>query len=105
MQQGAQDKGGSLRDRLWRCVAFGLLEKTDAAQLDHAAELLRTVEHVVRLVVGRARKWLPATEHAARMTETLTSQILGRTFPAGLEAELLKTCAETRKIFDGVTTG
>ncbi len=104
VQNGAQDKGGSLRDRLWRCVASGLLEKTDAATLDHAAELLRTVEHVVRLVVGRARKWLPATEHAARMTEKLTSQILGRTFPTGLEPELLKTCAETRKIFDRLTT-
>ncbi|MBV9183808.1 MAG: hypothetical protein JO356_21095, partial [Acidobacteria bacterium] len=46
-------KLGTLRDRLWRCAAAGLLEKQDTATLDHAAELCRTVEHVLRLVVGR----------------------------------------------------
>jgi glutamate-ammonia-ligase adenylyltransferase len=97
---GVRDKSGSLRDRLWRCVASGGLEKSDAATLDHAAELLRTVEHVVRLVVGRARKWLPATEHANRVTEKLVSEILRRDFPQGLETELLQTCQTTRKIFN-----
>ncbi len=95
-----RDKNGSLRDRLWRCVAGGSLEKSDAATLDHAAELLRTVDHVVRLVVGRARKWLPATEHANRVTEKLVSEILGRDFPQGLEIELLQTCHTTREIFN-----
>ena len=94
------DKRGSLRDRLWRCVAAGLLEKADAAALDHAAEFLRTVEHVVRLVVGRARKWLPATEHARHVTETLTSQILRREFPEGLEAELGHVCSAVREIYE-----
>jgi len=95
-------KQGSLRDRLWRCLASGFLEKADAAALDHAAELLRTVEHVVRLVVGRARKWLPATEHARQVTERLTCQILRREFPQGLEAELARTCSEVRRIYDRV---
>jgi len=93
------DKSGSLRDRLWRCVASGLLDKSDAAALDHAAELLRTTEHVVRLVVGRARKWLPGTEHAGRVTEKLVSEILRRAFPNGLENELLATCDSVRNIF------
>ena len=90
VKHGVNDKQGSLRDRLWRCVACGVLDKADAAALDHAAELLRTVEHVVRLVVGRARKWLPATEHARQVTESLTAQILRREFPDGLEAELMR---------------
>ena len=51
---------GTLRDRLWRCVAAEKLDKKDAAILDHAAELARTVEHVLRLVVGRNNRWLPA---------------------------------------------
>ncbi len=100
LRNRVHDKSGSLRDRLWRCVASGGLQKSDAATLDHAAELLRTVEHVVRLVVGRARKWLPATEHANQVTEKLVSQILGRDFPDGLEAELLQTCQTTREIFN-----
>ena len=94
------DKSGSLRDRLWRLAASGGLEKSDAAALDHAAELLRTVEHIVRLVVGRARKWLPATEHARQATERLVSEILRRDFAHGLETELLETCQRTRKIFN-----
>ena len=43
VKHGVADKQGSLRDRLWRCVSAGLLDKSDAAVLDHAAELLRTV--------------------------------------------------------------
>ena len=102
MKHGVADKQGSLRDRLWRCAASGLLEKTDAAALDHAAELSRTVEHVARLVVGRVVKWLPATEHGRQVTERLTSQILGREFPQGLESELERTCGSVRRIYERV---
>ena len=102
VKHAVNDKQGSLRDRLWRCVAFGALDKADAAALDHAAELLRTVEHVVRLAVGRARKWLPATEHARQVTEALTAQILRREFPDGLEAELMRSCSTVRTIYDRI---
>ncbi len=80
----------------------GLLDKSDAAVLDHAAELLRTVEHVSRLVVGRAGKWLPATEHGRQVTEKLTGQILGREFPEGLESELMRTFGRVRAIYEQV---
>jgi glutamate-ammonia-ligase adenylyltransferase len=96
------DKSGGLRDRIWRCAAEGALAKSDAAVLDHAAELFRTVEHVVRLAVGRARKWLPATEHAAKVSEQLVSEILRRDFPEGLEVELKKTCGAVRAIFQRI---
>ncbi len=102
VRYSVRDKRGTLRDRLWRCVASGLLDKSHAAALDHAAELLRTVEHVVRLVTGRARKWLPATEHARQVTARLTSQILRREFADGLEAELARTCGEVRKTYEAV---
>jgi len=102
VKHGVDEKQGTVRDRLWRCADRGLLEKNDAAALDHAAEFLRTVEHVVRLVVGRARKWLPATEHARRVTERLTSRILQQEFPGGLEAELARTFGEVRSIYERV---
>jgi hypothetical protein len=76
-----------------------VLDKSDAGVLDHAAELVRTVEHVARLVVGRAGKWLPATEHGRRVTERLTGQILEREFPDGLESELDRTFAKVRAIY------
>lgn len=102
VKHGSRETGGSLRDRLWRCSSQGHLARSEAAVLDHAAELLRTVEHVIRLVIGRSRKWLPVTEHARRVTEELTSRILHQEFPEGLEAELERTCREVRKIYDRV---
>jgi glutamine synthetase adenylyltransferase len=91
-----------LRDRLWRCSAKGALEKRDAAPLDHAAELFRTIEHVLRLVTGRNCRWVPSAEHARHAVETLTSQILRREFPDGLEEELLRTFTEVRSIYERV---
>jgi len=102
IRHSVADKRGSLRDRLWRCVDCGVLDKSDAGVLDHAAELLRTVEHVARLVVGRAVKWLSAAEHGRRVTEKLTGQILGCDFPKGLESELDGTFAKVRAIYERV---
>jgi glutamate-ammonia-ligase adenylyltransferase len=94
--------GGNLRDRLWRCAAEGLLGKVEAASLDHAGELFRTVEHVVRLVDGRRRKWLPRAEHSRRISEELTSKILRRAFAASLENELARTAQQVHAIFEHV---
>ena len=102
VKHGIRPKLGTLRDRLWRCSAAGVLEKKDAAILDHAAELCRTVEHVLRLVVGRNTRWLPAAEHARHATEKLTSQILHRDSSDGLEQELLRTFSQVRSIYDRV---
>jgi glutamine synthetase adenylyltransferase len=102
VKHGVADKRGSLRDRLWRCAGCGVLDKGDAGVLDHAAELFRTAEHVARLVVGRAVKWLPATEHGRRVTEKLAGQILERKFPDGLESELDRTFERVRAIYEKV---
>ena len=95
-------KQGSLRDRLWRCAAAGILQNSDAAALDHAAEFLRTVQHVARLAVGRGLRWLPKTDHAGQITEAITAKILRRDFPNGLESELLQTLAAVRKIYERI---
>jgi glutamine synthetase adenylyltransferase len=102
VKHGVASKQGSLRDRLWRCVSAGRLDKSDAAALDHAAELLRTAEHVSRLVVGRPGKWLPATEHGRQVTEKLTGKILRREFPEGMETNLMRTLGTVRTIYEKV---
>ena len=102
VRNGIRIKLGTLRDRLWRCADAGALEKQQAAALDHAAELCRTVEHVLRLVVGRKARWLPAAELARHATETLTCEILRRQFPRGLEHELHETFSQVRSIYDQV---
>jgi glutamate-ammonia-ligase adenylyltransferase len=102
VKHGIREKNGTLRDRLWRCAAAGLLEKKDAARLDHAAELLRTAEHFARLVVGRGGKWLPAADHARRAIADLTGRALQRSFGDDLESELDGACIEVRGIYDRV---
>jgi glutamine synthetase adenylyltransferase len=96
----SHETGGTLRDRIWRCVAGGLLDKKDGAELDHAAELTRTVDHVVRLVVGRALKWFPTTEHARATVEDLAAGILKR--PAVTERELESALAQVRSVYKRV---
>ena len=100
VRHGLRPKTGSLRDRLWRCSGAGAFDKHAAATLDHAAELFRTVEHVLRLVTGRNGRWLPSAEHVRQAVETLAAQILHRDFSAGLEQELLQTFARVREIYD-----
>jgi [glutamine synthetase] adenylyltransferase / [glutamine synthetase]-adenylyl-L-tyrosine phosphorylase len=93
---------GNLRERL-RCLhERGWLQGPDWATLDQAAELFRTVEHAVRLVVGKARKSLPGTEHAHCAAERLTARLWRREFVGGLEAELARTMAEVRSIYQRV---
>jgi len=102
VKHNIREKGGTLRDRLWRCAGAGAIDRSDAATLDHAAELVRTADHVVRLVAGRAHKWLPPTEHARHVAERLTGQILKRQFGDGLEAELLATFRQVREVYERV---
>ena len=102
VKHGIRPKSGTLRDRLWRCASAGVLEKKDAAILDHAAELCRSVEHVVRLVLGRNARWLPSAAHVRESCERLTSEILRQDFSSGLEQTLLSTFAKVREIYDRV---
>jgi glutamate-ammonia-ligase adenylyltransferase len=102
VKHGVPSRLGSLRDRLWRCVDAGWLDKGDAGKLDHAAELLRTAEHTSRLVVGRPGKWLPATEHGLAVTEALAGKILRREFPDGIESELVRTRESVRAIYNRI---
>ena len=93
-------KTGTLRERLSRCCAAGLLDEPEADILDHAAELCRTVEHMLRLVTGRNGRWLPAAGHPRQAIEKLTAQVLQQEFPQGLEPELLRTFSEVRALYD-----
>ncbi|MCI0402552.1 MAG: hypothetical protein L0212_03410, partial [Acidobacteria bacterium] len=96
------DVGGSIHERLYALEERGLLDVNSCATLDSAAELLRTLEHVVRLVLGRSRKSLPAAEQARETTERLAARFLGREFPGGLEAELARSAHSVRHVYEQV---
>jgi len=99
---GVKDVQGNTRERLHTLAARALLSDDDCATLDAAAELLRTVGHVVRLVTGRGRKSLPMGDHPRRVTEQLVSRIVGRTFREGLERELERTYGLVRSVYQKV---
>jgi glutamate-ammonia-ligase adenylyltransferase len=102
VRHGVEQMRGNVRERLHGLAGRGLLSDADCATLDAAAELLRTLEHVIRLVLGRARKSLPAVEHARQTTEQLVAKFLRRAFKHGLEQELERTFAQVRGVYDRV---
>lgn len=102
VKHGARETNGTLRDRIWRCVDLKILEKATAASLDHAAELFRTAEHVIRLVTGQTNKWLPSTAHAREASEKLIKQSLGWDLLQSIETELRSTLEQVRAIYQEI---
>ena len=93
---------GNLCRRLEALRDQGVLDAAACGLLTDAAEFLRALEHVLRLVTGRARKTLPVGEHARRAAEELAARVLRREFPGGLEAELARTLEATRAMYERV---
>ena len=100
IQSGLLKKDGSLRDRLWRLADAGAITNAEAGLLDHATELLRTVEHVASLVTGRAQAWLPASDAALASTERWATEILRQPFPQGVTSAVLEAMASVRQIYE-----
>jgi len=92
----------NIRQRLNALREQGALGAAECGLLEDAAEFLRSLEHVIRLVTGRARKTLPVGEHARRATEELAARVLRREFPGGLEAELARTLEATRDLYSRI---
>lgn len=90
---------GTLRERLQLLRDHGLLEEGEYRRLAESAHFLRTVEHVVRLVTGRARKWLPVAEHSRRAVQKLLWRVIGGDDSLTLEMRLAETMRQTREIY------
>jgi glutamine synthetase adenylyltransferase len=90
----------NIHDRLnWLCQ-HGALPPPDASDLSRSAELLRSVEHAVRLVTGRMRETLPASQHSCLVIGRLLSARLSRKAAVGLELELEQARGSVRGCFD-----
>jgi [glutamine synthetase] adenylyltransferase / [glutamine synthetase]-adenylyl-L-tyrosine phosphorylase len=95
---------GNTLDRLRHLQRAGALDATTAHQLNQAAVLYRTADHVIRLVTGRARPELPEAEHARAAVEALLAAMLGGPRHGRLQDELQETAEGVRKIFDRIVT-
>jgi len=98
-RQGMAHACANIRDRLYALASHHFLSDADCATLDYAAEFLRTVDHVIRLVKGRARPAPPGSEHGTGVVEKLAGRILQTNFPNGIEQELNRVTTEVRATF------
>jgi len=57
------------------------------------------VDHVIRLVSGRARKVLPTAEHPRQTVEQLVASIMRQQFEKGLGAEMQRVSREVRDLY------
>jgi len=90
---------GSLAERLRRLREQGSLPPAEYQLLAESAHFLRTVEHVIRLVTGRARKWLPVAEHPRRAVQKLLWRIVGGVDSFDPEMRLPEVMRQTREIY------
>ena len=91
--------GGNLRERLQALCDGGLLAEEECRRLIEGAHFLRTLEHVVRLVSGRARKWLPVAEHPRRTVQKLLWKMLGAGDSFNPEMRLAEVLRGIREIY------
>jgi glutamate-ammonia-ligase adenylyltransferase len=100
VRHGIDAAPGTLRQRLSQLMERGLLGAEDGSRLQLHTDFLRTVEHAIRLVTGRARKTLPVSGPALAACEQLCGKMLQRDFPGGLESELQLTMIGVREIYE-----
>jgi [glutamine synthetase] adenylyltransferase / [glutamine synthetase]-adenylyl-L-tyrosine phosphorylase len=91
---------GNLADRLSVLQRRDLLPEEHCAQLTESARFLRVAEHLVRLVTGRARKWLPVAEHPRRSTQKLLWAALRSRESFNPEVQFGEVMRRTRHLYD-----
>jgi glutamine synthetase adenylyltransferase len=96
---------GNLVERLRMLHAAGVLENDDFEHLKANAHFLRTLEHLVRLVTGRARKWLPVADHPRRAMQKLLWRMLGADDSFDPEMRLAEVMRQTREIYSRAIAG
>lgn len=90
---------GNLRDRLQLLHDHGVLGDDEHQRLAASAHFLRSVEHAVRLVTGRPRKWLPVAEHPRRAVQKLLWRVMGANDSLDPEMQLREVLRQTREIY------
>jgi glutamate-ammonia-ligase adenylyltransferase len=90
---------GNLPERLRMLYEQKVISPEECDELTANARDLRTVEHVVRLVSGRARKWLPVADHPRRAVQKMLWQTLGGSDNFNPEMRLAEVMERTRSVY------
>ncbi len=92
-------ESGNLSERANLAGSRGWLDDGDAKELAENAELLRLLEHNVRLVTGRPEKWIPKAAHARAWVEKLTVSAGANGEGLSLEDRVAQVVRRTREIY------
>ncbi len=105
VKHGILQPRANLRDSLRLVRERGFLTAPDAQALGQAARLLRTVEHAIRLVLGKSSKTVPVSGPARQAVEDLTFSALrsGRGY-RDLDAVMQRTFLTVREIYTRTLT-
>jgi glutamate-ammonia-ligase adenylyltransferase len=90
---------GNLADRLSLLSENRIITPEEYASLSESAHFLRTLEHVIRLVSGRARKWLPVADHPRRAVQKLLWTMLAAEDSFDPEIRLTGVMKQTREAY------
>ena len=90
---------GDLLQRLEMLRQHSVLSQDELGILAENARLLRAVEHVIRLVTGRARKWLPVSDHPRRAAQKRLWRTVSADDSFDSEMRLTELMRQTREIY------
>jgi glutamate-ammonia-ligase adenylyltransferase len=102
VRHGLQHDRGNLRESLLELLKRGLIAQSDYETLDHAGLLLRTVEHAVRIVLGKTRKSIPAAGPARVAVERLVAESGEAGGHYELDAVLQRIFLDLRAAYDRI---
>lgn len=91
-----------LRARLKELLGAGLLTNDQQKVLAKTAELLRTLEHCIRIVEGSSKKWLPANPEAAASLRQLLARMIGHESDSDLEQAVKSSMHSVRNIYNSL---
>jgi glutamate-ammonia-ligase adenylyltransferase len=95
VRAGLPAAGRQMPERLAALRERGMLTEARAASLLNSAALFRRVEHAIRVVEGRARKWVPESDALRQSVEKL----VGR---GELDGALRSEMSAVRTLFDAI---
>lgn len=102
VRNGLQHVRGNARQSLRDLLGRDLITLEDYERLDRAALVLRTVEHAVRIVLGKTRKSVPAAGPARIAVDRFVSEALGAGGDCDLDAALQGTFLDIRAAYDRI---
>jgi glutamate-ammonia-ligase adenylyltransferase len=94
-RSGLESVGKQFYERLAALVVGGHLAAGEGRELLQAAEVFRRVDHAVRIVEGRSRRWLPESDELRSSVERVAG------YP-DLEAKLRAEMGVVRSHFDSI---